>query len=171
MALIQSILIEMFVGSDAVGQYTGNGRYIVKFPACWSKGPEEKLWFDCIIWGNVVKTDKPTAEEMGKFAVWVGDNVKEGDRIIVRGRIEGTKEGTVTLWNDKNRVVHASYLDLTVIELSITQPKAQRPVRPAPAAATEEGDTPISASSVPVGLQHQGPAKPAGNPFSAFKKS
>ncbi len=171
MALIQSMMIEMFVGGDAVGQYTSNGRYIVKFPACWSKGPEEKLWFDCVVWGNVVKTDKPTAEEMGKFAVWAADNVKEGDRIIVRGRIEGTKEGTVNLWNDKNRVVHASYLDLTVMELSITQPKAERPVRPAPAAATEEGDTTISASPVPVGLQHQGPAKPAGNPFSAFKKS
>lgn len=50
MALIQSMMIEMFVGGDAVGQYTGNGRYIVKFPACWSKGPEEKLWFDCVIW-------------------------------------------------------------------------------------------------------------------------
>ena len=171
MALIQSMMIEMFVGGDAVGQYTGNGRYIVKFPACWSKGPEEKLWFDCVIWGNVVKTDKPSAEEMGKFAVWTADNVKEGDRIVVRGRIEGTKEGTVTLWNDKNRVVHASYLDLTVMELSITQPKAERPVRPAPVGAAEEGDSPLSASSVPMGLQHQGPAKPAGNPFSAFKKS
>jgi hypothetical protein len=171
MALIQSMMIEMFVGGDAVGQYTGNGRYIVKFPACWSKGPEEKLWFGCVIWGNVVKTDKPTAEEMGKFAVWAADNVKEGDRIIVRGRIEGTKEGTVNLWNDKNRVAHASYLDLTVMELSITQPKAERPVRPAPAAAAEGGDTPISASPVPVGLQHPGPARPTGNPFSAFKKS
>lgn len=171
MALIQSMLIEMFVGGDAVGQYTGNGRYIVKFPACWSKGPEEKLWFDCVVWGNVVKTDKPTAEEMGKFAVWAVDNVKEGDRIIVRGRIEGTKEGTVTLWNDKNRVVHASYLDLTVMELSITQPKAERPVRPAPAAGTEEGDTPLGASAVPLAIQHQGPTKPSGSPFSAFKKS
>src|SRR5512139_2320052 len=171
MALIQSMMRVMFAGGDAVGQYTGNGRYIVKFPACWSKGPEEKLWFDCVIWGNVVKTDKPTAEEMGRFAVWAADNVKEGDRILVSGRIEGTKEGTVNLWNDKNRVVHASYLDLTVMELSITQPKAERPVRPAPAAATEEGDTPLSALPVPVGLEHQGPAKPAGNPFSAFKKS
>lgn len=170
MALIQSMMIEMFVGGDAVGQYTGSGRYIVKFPACWSKGPEEKLWFDCVLWGNVVKTDKPSAEEMGKFAVWAADNVKEGDRIVVRGRIEGTKEGTVTLWNDKNRVVHASYLDLTVMELSITQAKAERPVRPSPVGAAEEGDTALSALSVPVGLQHQGPAKPAGNPFSAFKK-
>jgi hypothetical protein len=170
MALIQSIMIEMFVGGDAVGQYTGSGRYIARFPACWSRGPEEKIWFNCVVWGNVVKTDKPTAEEMGKFAVWAAENVKEGDRIVVRGRIEGTKEGTVALWNDKSHVVHASYLDLTVMELSITQPKAERPVRPAPAGAADESDAPLSAASVPVAIQHQGLAKSSGSPFSAFKK-
>jgi hypothetical protein len=171
MALIQSIMVEMFVGSDAVGQYTGSGRYIVKFPACWSRGPEEKIWFHCVLWGNVVRSDKPTADEMGKFALWAVENVKEGDRIMVRGRIEGTKEGTVSVWNDKDQVVHASYLDLTVLELSITQAKAERPVRPAPAAAAEEGDAPLMAASVPVELQRQGRVKPSGNPFSVFRKS
>jgi hypothetical protein len=171
MALIQSIMVEMFVGGDAVGQYTGSGRYIARFPACWSRGPEEKVWFSCVVWGNVVRSDKPSAEELGKFAVWAAENVKEGDRILVRGRIEGTKEGTVSLWSDKSHVVHASYLDLVVMELSITQPKSERPLRPAPAAAADEGDAPLSAAPVPVPIQHQGPVKPSGNPFSVFRKS
>jgi hypothetical protein len=50
MALLQSITLEMFAGKDAEPLYTEKGQFIVKFPACWSRGPEEKLWFDCVVW-------------------------------------------------------------------------------------------------------------------------
>ncbi len=130
MTLIQSILLEMFVGKDAEPLYTDKGQFIIKFPACWSRGPEEKLWFDCVIWGNVPTSDKPTAQELGWLASFAFENVKEGDRILVRGRIQGTQDGKPTLWVDKSKVVHASYLNLTVLELSITESKANRPAKP-----------------------------------------
>ena len=47
MALIQSIALEMFVGKDAEPLYTEKGQFIVKFPACWSRGPEEKMQAAC----------------------------------------------------------------------------------------------------------------------------
>ena len=130
MALLQSIILEMFVGKDAEPLYTEKGQFIVKFPACWSRGPEEKLWFDCVVWGNITSGDKPTAQELGWLASYVHENVKEGDRILVRGRLQGTSDGKPALWVDKTKVVHASYLSLTVQELSITEAKANRPVKP-----------------------------------------
>ena len=131
MALLQSIILEMFVGKDAEPLYTEKGQFIVKFPACWSRGPEEKLWFDCVIWGNITNNDKPSAQDLGWLASYAYENVKEGDRILVRGRIQGTQDGKPTLWADKAKVVHASYLNLTVQELSITESKANRPAKPA----------------------------------------
>ena len=130
MALIQSITLEMFAGKDAEPLYTEKGQFIVKFPACWSRGPEEKLWFDCVVWGNITSGDKPTAQELGWLASYIHENVKEGDRILVRGRLQGTSDGKPALWVDKTKVVHASYLSLTVQELSITEAKANRPVKP-----------------------------------------
>ena len=130
MALIQSITLEMFAGKDAEPLYTEKGQFIVKFPACWSRGPEEKLWFDCVVWGNIASSDKPTAQELGWLASYVHENVKEGDRILVRGRLQGTSDGKPALWVDKAKVVHASYLSLTIQELSITEAKANRPVKP-----------------------------------------
>ena len=130
MALLQSIILEMFVGKDAEPLYTEKGQFIVKFPACWSRGPEEKLWFDCVIWGNITNNDKPSAQDLGWLASYAYENVKEGDRILVRGRIQGTQDGKPTLWVDKSKIVHASYLNLTVQELSITESKANRPAKP-----------------------------------------
>ena len=129
MALLQSITLEMFVGKDAEPLYTEKGQFIVKFPACWSRGPEEKIWFDCVVWGNITSGDKPTAQELGWLASYVHENVKEGDRILVRGRLQGTSDGKPALWVDKTKVVHASYLSLTVHELSITEAKANRAVK------------------------------------------
>lgn len=145
MALLQSITLEMFAGKDAEALYTEKGQFIVKFPACWSRGPEEKLWFDCVVWGNITTSDKPTTQELGWLACYVNENVKEGDRILVRGRIQGTPDGKPALWVDKTKVVHASYLSLTVQELSITEAKANRPAKaPAPMPAVEETtDEPI----------------------------
>lgn len=139
MALIQSITLEMFAGKDAEPLYTEKGQFIVKFPACWSRGPEEKLWFDCVVWGNIPTSDKPTSQELGWLAAYVHENVKEGDRILVRGRLQGTADGKPSLWVDKTKIVHASYLSLTVQELSITEAKANRPVKaPAPMPAVEQ---------------------------------
>lgn len=145
MALLQSITLEMFAGKDAEPLYTEKGQFIVKFPACWSRGPEEKLWFDCIVWGNIPTTDKPTSQELGWLASYIYENVKEGDRILVRGRIQGTADGKPSLWVDKTKAVHASYLNLTVQELSITEAKVNRPAKPSPPmpAIEEPADSPI----------------------------
>ena len=151
MALLQSITLEMFAGKDAEPLYSEKGQFIVKFPACWSRGPEEKLWFDCVVWGNIPTTDKPTAQELGWLASYVHENVKEGDRILVRGRIQGTADGKPSLWVDKAKVVHASYLNLTVQELSITEAKSNRPAKalaPMPA-AEEAADEPVQHRPVP----------------------
>ena len=110
MALMQSITLEMFVGKDAEPLYTEKGQFIVKFTACWSRGPEEKIWFDCVVWGNVTTSDKPTPQELGWLASYVVENLKEGDRILVRGRLQGTQDGKPSLWVDKAKVVHAAYL-------------------------------------------------------------
>ena len=140
MALIQSIVLEMFAGKDAEPLYTEKGQFIVKFPACWSRGPEEKIWFDCVVWGNTTTSDKPTPQELGWLATYVTENVKEGDRILVRARLQGTPDGKSSLWTDKSKVVHASSLSLTVMELSITEAKANRPAKAlsAPMPAGEE---------------------------------
>ena len=169
MALLQSLTLEMFAGKDAEPLYTEKGQFIVKFPACWSRGPEEKLWCDCVVWGNIPTTDKPTAQELGWLASYVHENVKEGDRILVRGRIQGTPDGKPSLWVDKAKVVHASYLNLTVLELSITEAKATRPAKaPAPMPAAEEvTDGPAEnhpATSKPISL----PAKPAAAATTVF---
>jgi hypothetical protein len=89
--------------------------------------------------GNIPTSDKPTSQELGWLATYVQENVKEGDRILVRGRLQGTADGKPSLWVDKTKIVHASYLSLTVQELSITEAKANRPVKaPAPMPAIEE---------------------------------
>ena len=150
MALLQSIILEMFAGKDAEPLYTEKGQFIVKFPACWSRGPEEKLWFDCVVWGNIPTTEKPTAQELGWLASYAYENVKEGDRILVRGRIQGTADGKPSLWVDKSKAVHASHLSLTVQELSITEAKANRPAKAAaPMPAVEEpADGPAESPSI-----------------------
>jgi hypothetical protein len=107
------------------------------------------LWFDCVVWGNIPTTDKPTAQELGWLASYAYENVKEGDRILVRGRIQGTADGKPALWVDKSKVVHASHLSLTVQELSITEAKANRPAKaaaPMPA-AEEPADGPAESPS------------------------
>jgi hypothetical protein len=152
MALLQSIMLEMFAGKDAEPLYTEKGQFIVKFPACWSRGPEEKLWFDCVVWGNITSGDKPTAQDLGWLAAYVHENVKEGDRILVRGRLQGTSDGKPALWVDKTKVVHASYLNLTVQELSITEAKANRPVKAVAAMPTieETSENPVDTPSSPI---------------------
>ncbi len=145
--LQQMIFFEAFVGADAKADYTRNNTFISKFTACWSKGPEEKLWFDATVWGRKVTNDKPTAEEAGSFAVWVAENVKEGDRVLLIGRLAGSKEGRVSLYT-KGREVRASYLDMSITSLSITEKKANRLIKPAPA----EADIPLKAVATPVAL-------------------
>ena len=143
--LQQMVFFEAFVGADAKADYTKNNTFITKFTACWSKGPEEKLWFDATVWGKKVKSDKPTAEEAGSFAVWTAENVKEGDRVLLIGRLAGSKEGRVNLYT-KGREVRASYLDVSINSLSITEKKANRMVKPAPT----EADTPLKTAAIPV---------------------
>ena len=143
--LQQMVFFEAFVGADAKADYTKNNTFFVKFTACWSKGPEEKLWFDATVWGKKVTSDKPTAEEAGSFAVWTAENVKEGDRVLLIGRLAGSKEGRVNLYT-KGREVRASYLDVSINSLSITEKKANRMVKPAPT----EADTPLKAAAIPV---------------------
>lgn len=145
--LQQLIFLEAFVGADAKADYTKNNTFFSKFTACWSKGPEEKLWFDATVWGKKVTSDKPTAEEAGSFAVWIAENVKEGDKVLLIGRLAGSKEGRVNLYT-KGREVRASYLDVSITSLSITEKKANRVVKPAPV----EADTPLKAAAVPVAL-------------------
>jgi hypothetical protein len=152
--LQQMVFFEAFVGADAKADYTKNNTFFTKFTACWSKGPEEKLWFDATIWGKKVTGDKPTAEEAGSFAVWCAENVKEGDRVLLTGRLAGSKEGRVNLYT-KGREVRASYLDVSINSLSITEKKANRMVKPAPA----EMDTPLKAAAIPVALSTR-PAVP-----------
>lgn len=145
--LQQMIFFEAFVGADAKADYTRNNTFFSKFTACWSKGPEEKLWFDATVWGRKVSSEKPSAEEAGSFAVWIAENVKEGDRVLLIGRLVGSKEGRVNLYT-KGREVRASYLDISITSLSITEKKANRAVKPAPA----EADTPLKATAVPVAI-------------------
>jgi hypothetical protein len=145
--LQQIVFLEAFVGADAKADYTKNNTFFSKFTACWSKGPEEKLWFDATVWGRKVTTDKPTAEEAGSFAVWIAENVKEGDRVLLIGRLAGSKDGRVNLYT-KGREVRASYLDMSITSLSITEKKANRAVKPAPA----EADIPLQAAAIPVAL-------------------
>ena len=152
MALIQSITLEMFAGKDAEPLYTEKGQFIVKFTACWSRGPEEKIWFDCVVWGNITTSDKPTPQELGWLASYVTENLKEGDRILVRGRLQGTPDGKPSLWVDKAKVVHASYLSLTVLELSITEAKTNRPAKASAhlPAVEETSDGPAAESQLPT---------------------
>jgi hypothetical protein len=152
--LQQMVFFEAFVGADAKADYTKNNTFFAKFTACWSKGPEEKLWFDATVWGKKVTSDKPTAEEAGSFAVWTAENVKEGDRVLLIGRLAGSKEGRVSLYT-KGREVRASYLDVSINSLSITEKKANRMVKPAPT----EADTPLKAAAIPVVLSTR-PAVP-----------
>jgi hypothetical protein len=141
------IFFEAFVGADAKADYTKNNTFFSKFTACWSKGPDEKLWFDATVWGKKVTSNKPTAEEAGSFAVWIAENVKEGDRVLLIGRLAGSKEGKVNLYT-KGREVRASYLDVSINSLSITEKKANRLIKPAPA----EADMPLKATAIPVAL-------------------
>src|SRR6266508_2396334 len=150
--LQQMVFFEAFVGADAKANYTKNNTFIAKFTACWSSGPEEKLWFDATVWGKKVTSDKPTAEEAGSFAVWTAENVKEGDRVLLIGRLAGSKEGRVSLYT-KGREVRAAYLDMSINSLSITEKKVNRMVKPAPT----EADTPLKAAAIPVTL----PTRPA----------
>ena len=150
--LQQMVFFEAFVGADAKADYTKNNTFLAKFTACWSKGPEEKLWFDATVWGKKVTSDKPTAEEAGSFAVWIAENVKEGDRVLLIGRLAGSKEGRVNLYT-KGREVRASYLDVSINSLSITEKKANRLIKPAPA----EADMPLKATAIPVALSTRPP--------------
>jgi hypothetical protein len=103
--------------------------------------------------GNITTNDKPSPQELGWLASYAVENVKEGDRILVRGRLQGTPDGKPTLWVDKSQVVHASSISLTVHELSITEAKANRPAKAAPAAmpvVEEPTDSPASESQGPL---------------------
>jgi hypothetical protein len=107
------------------------------------------------------------------------------------GRLAGSKDGRVSLYT-KGREVRASYLDVTINSLSITEKKANRVVKPAPA----EADTPLKATAIRVGSLSNRPAVPVAssnfrlalpasnlplppnpkpvvetNPFAKFKKS
>lgn len=147
--LHQNFIAEMFVGKDPEASYTPDGRFVVKFPACWSRDAEEKIWFDCVVWGNIPTNDKPTAKELGAFAFFVSEYVKEGDRIMVfRGRIKGTANGKPRTWEDKEKIVHASSLELVVFELTITQAKADRPARTPSMPVFAAEDVPEEESSV-----------------------
>src|SRR6266498_1018081 len=152
--LQQMVFFEAFVGADAKANYTKNNTFIAKFTACWSRGPDEKLWFDATVWGKKVTSDKPTAEEAGSFAVWTAENVKEGDKVLLIGRLAGSKEGRVNLYT-KGRDVRAAYLDMSINSLSITEKKVNRMVKPAPT----EADTPLKAAAIPVALSTR-PAVP-----------
>lgn len=158
--LQQMFFCEAFVGADAKADYTRNNTFFAKFTACWSRGPEEKLWFDATVWGKKVTSDKPTAEEAGCFAAWTAENVKEGDRVLLAGRLAGWKEGRVNLYT-KGREVRASYLDVSVNALSITEKKANRLIKPAPA----EAGMPLQATAIPVALSTR-PAVPVASSAS-----
>lgn len=163
--LQQTIFLEAFVGADAKPDYTKNNTFFTKFTACWSKGPEEKLWLDATVWGKKVTNEKPTAEEAGSFAVWAAENVKEGDRVLLIGRLAGSKDGRVNLYT-KGQEVRASYLDLSVSSLSITEKKVNRAVKPAPAIAAAIPVTLPTRPAVPVASTLPRPALPGTNKAS-----
>ena len=151
--LHQNLMAEMFVGKEPEASYTPDGRFVVKFPACWSRDAEEKIWFDCVVWGNITNRDKPTSKELGAFACFVSEYVKESDRIMVfRSRIKGTANGKPRTWEDKEKIVHAASLELVVFELAITQAKADRPARTPsmPASASEDVSEEESSGATPV---------------------
>lgn len=140
--LHQNFTAEMFVGGAPEASFTPDGRFVVKFPACWSRDADEKIWFDCVVWGNIPVSDKPTSRELGAFACFVSEYVKEGDRIMVfRSRIKGTTNGKPRTWEDKEKVIHAASLELVVFELAITQAKADRPARTPSMPASSSDDT------------------------------
>ncbi len=153
MSLQQSFYSEMFAGNDAEASYTPDGRFVVKFTAYWSRHDKEKLGFDCVVWGNKTTSENPTPDELGVMATYASC-VKSGDRILVRRRIKGTESGKPRTWEDREKRVHAAYLELVVFELSITQAKADRPAKPSsasmPVAEEETGEerltrTPVTA--------------------------
>jgi single-stranded DNA-binding protein len=149
--LNQNFIAEMFVGKDPEASYTPDGRFVVKFPACWSRDAEEKIWFDCVVWGNIPTSDKPTSRELGAFASFVSEYVKEGDRIMVfRSRIKGTANGKPRTWEDKEKVVRSASLELVVFELAITQAKADRPARTPSMPASEDVSEEESSMTKPV---------------------
>lgn len=164
--LLQNLNVEMFVGDRIEPKYTDQGKFYVSFSACWSRGTDEKIWFDCVTWGNIVKSDKPTAKELGWLAAYVAENLRAGDRIVVQGRLQGTKDGRQEIWHDKDQNPHASALGLVVSQLSITQPKAERPVKSTishqpPAsdediAAAESDEVPSMSTSAPVQVSPMG---------------
>jgi single-stranded DNA-binding protein len=144
--LLQNLNVEMFAGDRIEPKYTDQGKFYVSFSACWSRGTDEKIWFDCVTWGNVVQSDKPTAKELGWLAAYVAENLKAGDRIVVQGRLQGTKDGRPEIWHDKDGNPHASSPGLVVSQLSITQPKAERPVKPTTAHQHPVSDEEIAAA-------------------------
>ena len=153
--LHQNFTAEMFVGGEPEASYTPDGRYVVKFPACWSREADEKIWFECVIWGNIPVSDKPTTKELGAFACFVFEYLKEGDRIMVfRSRIKGTANGKPRTWEDKEKIVHAASLELVVYELAITQAKADRPARTPsiPASASEDVPEESNSATTPTTL-------------------
>ena len=153
--LHQNFSAEMFVGGAPEVSYTPDGRFVVKFPACWSRDAEEKIWFDCVVWGNIPASDKPTAKELGAFACFVSEYMKEGDRIMVfRSRIKGTANGKPRTWEDKEKVVRSASLELVVFELAITQAKADRPARTPsiPASASEDVPEESNSATTPTTL-------------------
>lgn len=154
MTLQQSFYSEMFAGNDAEASYTPDGRFVVKFTAYWSRHDKEKLGFDCVVWGNKTTSDNPTSAELGAMASYASC-VKSGDRLLVRGRIKGTESGKPRTWEDREKRVHAAYLELVIFELSITQAKADRPAKPSsasmPAAKDETGEE--SSVTAPTAVQ------------------
>lgn len=154
MTLQQSFYSEMFAGNDAEASYTPDGRFVVKFTAYWSRHDKEKLGFDCVVWGNKTTSDNPTPDELGAMASYAS-RVKSGDRLLVRGRIKGTESGKPRTWEDKEKRIHAAYLELVIFELSITQAKADRPAKPSSASmpATEDETGEESSVTAPIAAQ------------------
>lgn len=151
--LHQNFTAEMFVGGKPEASYTPDGRYVVKFPACWSRDADEKIWFECVVWGHIPVSDKPTTKELGAFACFVSEYLKEGDRItIFRSRIKGTASGKPRTWEDREKIVRAASLELVVFELAITQAKADRPARTPsiPASASEDVPEESIAATTPI---------------------
>jgi hypothetical protein len=104
------------------------------------------------VWGNIPVSHKPTAKELGAFACFVSEYVKEGDRIMVfRSRIKGTASGKPRTWEDKEEVVRAASLELVVFELAITQAKADQPARtPSMPAASEDLSEETTSATTPI---------------------
>jgi hypothetical protein len=166
--LHQNFIAEMFVGNGPEASFTPDGRFVVKFPACWSRDAEEKIWLDCVVWGNIPASDKPTAKELGAFACFVSEYVKEGDRIMVfRSRIKGTANGKPRTWEDKEKVVRAASLELVVFELAITQAKADRPARTPSMSASASDGASDEESSVPTSVTAPAAVQP-GDVFNNY---